>query len=790
MMSKKSTTLTKKLSALLACLLVLVLAFACTACKKDLPTTTVTLSATAITIGVGDSKRVTAEVSDDSKVSWASSDETVATVSNAGVVRGVKAGTATLTATANGVSATCTVTVENIVVEISKTSLTLDIEREDEKSATLTATVKSGANAVDEAIVWTSSDEAVATVSNGVVTAVGMGEATITAKRANGSANATCAVTVGWKDMPAGYKVLTFFEQNKVLTNSYGFWNDQANWEFGTSVMYSAYYADSANSEAGKATFDFEVLSRVEEKTQQDAHIQITYRSSKAQEGGKLDVGYFYTLEMDIVSSVAGTVKVNEYAVNEKIDELKEENYSFDLEANVVKHVKVKFAHYDDGRIHDSGDYTNVESALHLLLGCLEGRAVVTIDNLKWTRGDQAPERPDTTPDTPAVTIPDLSDVASIALDVSNENIDIGEAGEGEVGSYDITSNDNGKSYTIDYTSYSSTYENIKVALADTEAANSNTFAVTIKNNGEAAIVIRFDIAGQTVDMEGVMSYARDCALSSVATEGTPSTDTTNDGTQITVDPDVETTLYITYTTTGVHGVPTELLIYFHTGWYGTEASGWQAIKEERTGNVTISNFKFANVEEPTIEVPDVDSIAMGTFNASAEGTYTVTAAEDNMSYTVAYEGLAGGSYANISTDISTIAADCNTFSVKIKNNGTANVNLRFDICGSTTTTVGNNTASKDLNLDMVAIGGTGVRTDLEWDGSFITVAAGEEATIILTYGENEAIGAPDQLLIFIDSSVYQDTDTYSGNVTFSEFKFADVEQLEKMRRLFDRRFY
>lgn len=773
-MLKKSTTLTKKLSSVLACLLVLVLAFACTACKKDLPTTTVTLSVTAMTIGVGDSKRVTAEVSDDSEVAWTSSDETVATVSNAGVVRGIEAGTATLTATANGVSATCTVTVENIVVEISKTSLTLDIEREGEKSATLTATVKSGANAIDEAIVWSSSDESIATVSDGVVTAVGMGEATITAKRANGSANATCAVTVGWKDMPAGYKTIEFSEQNKAVTNTYGYWNDQG-WEFGSSEMYKAYYADSANSEAGKATFDFEVTARVASK-EQFALIQVTYRSSSEQEGGKLDVGYFYTLDMDIVSSVAGTVKVNEFAVNSAIDELKDENYSFALEANVVKHVTVKFAHYDDGSIHETSDYSNVESALHLLIGALEGRAVVTIDNLRWTKGDKAPERPNTTPDTPAATIPDLSDVDPIALAISAEKIDDGEAGEGEVGCYKVTDNGEGKSYTIDYTSYSSTYQNIMVDLTDTAAAKCNTFSVTIKNNGTTAINIRFDIAGATVeDMPDVMAYARDCALSSVATVGTPSTDTVNDGTQITVDPGIETTLYVTYTTTGVHGVPTELLIYFHTGWYGTEQSGWQPIKDERKGNVTISNFKFANVEEPTIEVPAVDSIAMGTF-ASTESVYTVNAADDNKSYTVTYENIAGGSYANISTDITAIAAGCNTFSVKIKNNGTANVNLRFDICGTNVITVGNNTSSKDLNLDMVAIGGTGVRTDLEWDGSFITVAGGEEATIILTYGVNEGIGTPAELLIFMDSSAYQDTNTYSGSVTFSEFKFADVE--------------
>lgn len=75
---------------------------------------------------------------------------------------------------------------ETSAITLDKT--TLAIERFD--TATITATVEG----TSDAVVWSSDNEAVATVSDGVVTAVSAGVATITAKA--GEASATCAVTV------------------------------------------------------------------------------------------------------------------------------------------------------------------------------------------------------------------------------------------------------------------------------------------------------------------------------------------------------------------------------------------------------------------------------------------------------------------------------------------------------------------------------------------------------------------------------------------------------------------
>ena len=87
-------------------------------------------------------------------------------------------------------------TVKVSAATVAVTGVTLDkttAEIEVGKTETLTATV-TPANATDKTVTWTSSDTSIATVANGVVTAVGAGTVTITAKA--GGKSATCTVTV------------------------------------------------------------------------------------------------------------------------------------------------------------------------------------------------------------------------------------------------------------------------------------------------------------------------------------------------------------------------------------------------------------------------------------------------------------------------------------------------------------------------------------------------------------------------------------------------------------------
>ena len=90
------------------------------------------------------------------------------------------------------------VNVESIA--LNENTLTLYTNR-DPKTATLTATV-SPDNATDKTVTWISADEKIATVENGVVTAVGNGTTTITAQA--GDKTAVCTVTVSTRSSSSG----------------------------------------------------------------------------------------------------------------------------------------------------------------------------------------------------------------------------------------------------------------------------------------------------------------------------------------------------------------------------------------------------------------------------------------------------------------------------------------------------------------------------------------------------------------------------------------------------------
>ncbi|MEO7083172.1 MAG: Ig-like domain-containing protein, partial [Gemmatimonadaceae bacterium] len=130
-------------------------------------------------------------------ITWSSSATGVATVSASGVVTGVSAGSATITATSEGQSGTATITVTVVPVAsvtVTPSSATVRVGN----SRSLNATVKDTKGKVLSGItvVWTSSDASVATVdASGRVTGVAIGTATITATVDDKSDSALITVT-------------------------------------------------------------------------------------------------------------------------------------------------------------------------------------------------------------------------------------------------------------------------------------------------------------------------------------------------------------------------------------------------------------------------------------------------------------------------------------------------------------------------------------------------------------------------------------------------------------------
>lgn len=576
----------RTITTVIACLLAVITAFAFVACDSN-PSgpsaTSVTLDVTSVTMGPGDTKRLTATVvmsdGSDAEVEWSTSDDKVATVIK-GIISAKKAGTATITATAGGKSATCAVTVEDIAVTLDKTTLALERWTEGQ----LTATVKKNGAAVQEQVEWSSSDEQVVTVdATGKVTAVGEGEATVTAKRAGGNQNATATVTVNWTK-PAGYKAMTAdTEQNKVPAGEWGYWTDRGKWVGGMATMHEAYYQSSTEgSQAGKVNFTYTITERDDESKDRASIIQVTYRNAKSDDNPDgLEVNHDYELSMEIESSVAGVINLN------TIDTLvpkEEKEDPTPIRINKGKtEVKVTFRHGDWGVIHPEGVYDNVESAVFLLLGMLGEpgeKVTVSVDKVKWVdKGESAKktEKPDFSPPK----APDLSGVEAKAWTLASEDTE----------KYTITSKQEGKAYDVVYNTTTSTYETIDVDLASYETDKNNTFAITVKNNGTTDIALRFDLIGTTpTAVEGGEQNLLECVTKAAVVGGTANFNAQWGGTELVVKAGETATLYLTYECE-THGKPVTLKIFFNTQYYNNE-------QVARSGNVTLGDFKFANVTE------------------------------------------------------------------------------------------------------------------------------------------------------------------------------------------------
>ena len=164
--------------------------------------TSISLNTNSLVLGINESSQLVATVypsnTTNKTVNWYSSNTSVATVNSNGLVTAIAEGNATIIATTTdgtNLYASCMVSVNILAtsISLSANSLTLDVNQTSQLTATIYPT-----NTTNKTVTWASSNTAVATVNtDGVITTISPGMATITATTTDGSnLSATCNVTV------------------------------------------------------------------------------------------------------------------------------------------------------------------------------------------------------------------------------------------------------------------------------------------------------------------------------------------------------------------------------------------------------------------------------------------------------------------------------------------------------------------------------------------------------------------------------------------------------------------
>lgn len=147
-----------------------------------------------------------ADTTDSKSVSWSSDDPEIASVDQNGLVTAIADGTTTIRARAGSTEGTYTITVEEVPLQSISIKNETTIHRGETETLQVTYVPENTTD--DRTVRWSTSDPTIATVDgNGTVTAVGKGQAVITAKV--GESEASCIVTV---DAPLKSIVPTYSE--------------------------------------------------------------------------------------------------------------------------------------------------------------------------------------------------------------------------------------------------------------------------------------------------------------------------------------------------------------------------------------------------------------------------------------------------------------------------------------------------------------------------------------------------------------------------------------------------
>lgn len=354
---------------------------------------------------------------------------------------------------------------------------------------------------------------------------------------------------------------------------------------------------------------------------------------------------------------------------------------------------------------------------------------------------------------------PDLPEANNKGVTVNGSKLAV----TGNTDDYIVISDETANTLRVVYADLAgATYKNLWMD-ASAIARTKNVFTVKVTNNGSDKLTFRVDIESVTAHGDNNIVACNQSAKQDGADVWT---DLAWGGSKFEIEAGKTAVCTVTYDTSMG---PTNVKMYFDS-----------CINEDtakHSGDVLLSEMAFSGEgsytpAEPTpTPTPSGDPVAL-TFNAEANSGYTMTAGEENKSWTLGYVGK-GNTYNPVTAACAELAAGKNTFT--IKNNKDTAVTVRVDVQGTTRVDTSNNDGSGSgtdcTNVSATCTGGTGLYTDTTWGGTKVTLAAGEEVTLTITYDATMAQGAVKNILIFVDSMGGDEND-HDASVTVSGFLF------------------
>lgn len=187
------------------------------------------------------------------------------------------------------------------------------------------------------------------------------------------------------------------------------------------------------------------------------------------------------------------------------------------------------------------------------------------------------------------------------------------------------------------------------------------------------------------------------------------------------------------------------------------------------SGSITVSGLKGIIDESIEHKDPNARDPKNLAFEASNNVYQLNKAGIATNSLSVQYQNIGYGSYYYIRSDIGSFAAEYNTFTFTVTNNGSQELQLRIGITKGEKYYDEMRENVNVCNYDTV-FGNT------TWQdgrgGTYTAVASGQSQTVTIKYKSNEA---PKQLIIYLDSCKKDANELRSGNVTISEFYFSNT---------------